>query len=123
GWNCQAPHASAVSSFDTTVNVLEGLAAYTAAGGPLHVDGAMRGGEEYLLERRMFRRRTTGEVANPGFLRLAYPPQWHYDVLRGLDHLRVAGRAPDARAQEAIDVLRSKRREDGRWDLDRAHAG
>ncbi|MFW7413437.1 hypothetical protein [Demequina sp. SO4-18] len=123
GWNCEAPHASAVSSFDTTVNVLEGMAAYAAAGGRVPVDAALRGGEEYLLERRMFRRRSTGEVANPGYVRLAFPSQWHYDILRGLDHLRVAGRAPDARAAEAIDLLRSKRREDGRWDLDRVHAG
>ncbi|MDN4481290.1 hypothetical protein [Demequina muriae] len=123
GWNCEAPHASSVSSFDTTVNVLEGLAAYGAAGGRVPVDAALRGGEEYLLERRMFRRRTTGEVAHPGYLRLAFPSQWHYDILRGLDHLRVASRAPDPRAAEAIDVLSSKQRDDGRWDLDRAHAG
>lgn len=123
GWNCEAPHASAVSSFDSTVNVLEGLTAYAEAGGSVPVDAAIRGGEEYLLERGMFRRRSTGEVAHPGYVRLAFPPQWHYDILRGLDHLRTARRAPDARAAEAIDVLRSKQGEDGRWVLERSHAG
>ncbi|MFV0632751.1 hypothetical protein [Demequina sp.] len=123
GWNCEAPHASAVSSFDTTINALEGLAAYAAAGGRVPVDAALRGGEEYLLERGMFRRLATGEPAAARFLDLAFPPQWHYDILRGLDHLRCAGRAPDPRAADAIEILRSKCGPDGRWCLERVHRG
>src|ERR1700753_752541 len=91
GWNCEAP-ASSRSSFHTTICVLEGLLEYQRAVGPLpEITAARRGGEEYLLDRSLFRRRSTGEVANREFLQLAYPPRYHYDVLRALDYLREGG--------------------------------
>jgi hypothetical protein len=71
-------------------------------------------GEEYLLERRMFRRKSTGEVADPRYLSFAFPTWFFYDVLRGLDHLRSAGAGPDDRATEAIEAIRSKQEADGR---------
>ncbi len=81
GWNCEAPQ-SARSSFHTTICVLEGLLEYErAAGSSPEVAAARLRGEEYLLERGLFRRRSTGEVANPAFLKLAFPPRYHYDGL------------------------------------------
>ncbi|WP_297081128.1 hypothetical protein [uncultured Demequina sp.] len=124
GWNCEVERGATVSSFDTTINVLEGLAAYRdVTPSPARIDEAMRAGEEYLLTRGLFRRLSTGDVVDPAYLELSYPPQWHYDVLRALDYLRAVGRAPDPRAAEAIDVLRSKRLPDGRWPLERVHRG
>ncbi|MDE0572743.1 hypothetical protein ON058_04850 [Demequina sp. B12] len=124
GWNCEVERGATVSSFDTTINVLEGLSAYRdAAEAPALIDEAMRAGEEYLLSRSLFRRRSTGEVIDPAYLELSYPPQWHYDVLRALDYLRDADRAPDPRAAEAIEVIRSKRLPDGRWPLERVPRG
>ncbi len=120
GWNCDAPK-SVCSSFHTTICVLEGLLEYErAVGGADEIAAARRRGEEYLLERRLFRRRSTGEVAHPAFLELAFPPRYHYDVLRALDHLRAAGAAPDARMSDAWQLVRCKQ-VDGRWPLDRAY--
>jgi hypothetical protein len=124
GWNCEAENGSVRSSFDTTINVLEGLLAFEhAVGGDDRVRAARRTGEEYLLERRLFRRRSTGDVAADRYLSFAFPYYWHYDVLRALDHFRRAGAARDPRMAEAVDVVRAKRQPDGRWLLDRILPG
>jgi hypothetical protein len=121
GWNCEAPK-SARSSFHTTICVLEGLLEYErAVGSAPEIAAARRRGEEYLLERGLFRRRSTGEIANPAFLTFAFPPRYHYDVLRALDYLRGAGVQPDARIGDALRVVESRQQADGRWLLDRAH--
>jgi hypothetical protein len=102
--------------------VLEGLLEYErAVGSAADVSAARLRGEEYLLERSLFRRLSTCEVANAAFLELAFPPRYHYDVLRGLDYFRAAGREPDARVGEAVDLVESKRQADGSWLLDRAY--
>jgi hypothetical protein len=89
------------------------------------IRAARRRGEEYLLERGLFRRRSTGEVAHPEFLELAFPPRYHYDILRALDYFRNAyvqnGVGPDARMGDAVRLVESKRQSDGRWLLDRAY--
>ena len=124
GWNCYTEHGSTVGSFDSTVNVVEGLLAFErATGGSPQVAAARRRGEEYLLERGLFRRRSTGEVAVPGYLQLSFPPRWHHDVLRGLDHFREAGGAPDPRLEEALALVRDRRQPDGTWLLDATHPG
>jgi hypothetical protein len=130
GWNCEAPTRSARSSFNTTICVLEALAEYERAGGATPALGsAQRRGQEYLLERRLLRRRSTGEViardrkGGGDWTQLAFPSWWHYDVLRGLDHFRRAGRAPDERAAEAVELVASKRDRDGRWPLDIMYPG
>lgn len=118
GWNCDAPK-SRCSSFHSTICVLEGLLEYErAVGSTPEIAEARRRGEEYLLKRHLFRRLSTGEVADQGFLRFAFPPRYHYDVLRALDYLRAAAVAPEPRMDEAIQVVVSKRQADGRWLLD-----
>jgi hypothetical protein len=100
----------------------EGLLEYERAIGPApEIAAVRRRGEEYLLERGLFRRRTTGEVANPEFLKFAFPPRYHYDVLRALDYFRDAGVRPDARFKDALHVVESRRQADGRWLLDGAY--
>lgn len=120
GWNCEAPK-SVRSSFHSTICVLEGLLEYERAAGatPELVEARRRGGE-YLLERGMFRRRSTGEVAVPEFLQFSFPPRCYYDVLRGLDYLREAGVTPDGRVDDAIHLVEGKRQTDGTWLLDGA---
>lgn len=124
GWNCEAENGSVRSSFDTTINVLDGLLELErATGGSAEVRTARRGGEEYLLERGLFRRKSTGEVAVPAYLEFAFPYYWHYDVLRVLDYFRRSGADPDTRMAEAVTVVRSKRQSDGRWLVDWIHPG
>ncbi|MBA2684004.1 MAG: hypothetical protein H0U66_05910 [Gemmatimonadaceae bacterium] len=121
GWNCEAPKSTR-SSFHTTICVLEGLLEYErAVGSAPEIAAARRRGEEYLLERSLFRRRSTGDVAHPAFLSFAYPPRYHYDVLRALDYLRDAGVQHDARIDEALRLVESRRQADGRWLLDWAN--
>ena len=92
GWNCEVENGATVSSFGTTINVLEGLLEHErATGGSARVGEARRRGEAYLLERRLFRRKSTGEVIDPSWLQFSFPHWYHYDVLRGLDYLRDAG--------------------------------
>ncbi len=123
GWNCWAEHGATVSSFDSTICVLEGLLEYERSPGRIAVAAARGRGEEYLLQRGLFRRRSTGDVAVPTWLEFSWPPRWHYDVLRALDHFRCAGEAPDQRVAEAVQLVRDRRRPDGTWPLENTHPG
>ena len=124
GWNCEVENGATVSSFGTTINVLEGLLEHErATGGSAEVRAARQRGEEYMLERRLFRRKSTGEVIDPSWLQFSFPTWYFYDVLRGLDYLRDAGVEPDERVAEAIAVVESNRDPDGRWPLQNVHEG
>jgi hypothetical protein len=124
GWNCETENGSVRSSFATTINVLEGLLAHErATGGSAPSIAARRRGEEYLLERKLFRRKSTGEVVDPAWRQFSFPTRWHYDVLRGLEYFRSAGEEPDSRMAEAVDLLRSKQQPDGTWLLENTHPG
>jgi len=134
GWNCEAENGSTRSSFNTTICVLEALLEYERAsegrpGDNPRVTAARLRGEQYLLERRMFRRLSTGEAIEQDrkggamWSRFAFPTWWHYDVLRGLEYLRNAGVAPDERVAEAIELVASKRDGDSRWRLDTRYSG
>src|SRR5579864_1268037 len=124
GWNCEQESGSTRGSFNTTIEVLEGFLAYEqATGATPEVTAARLRGQEYVVERRMFRRLSTGEVIDPAWTQFSYPAGWYYDVLRGLDYLRAAGAAPDERVAEAIDLVESKRDSDGRWSLENPHPG
>ena len=122
GWNCEAERGSVRSSFHTTNCVLEGLLAFERAFGaaPASTEARTRA-HEYLLERRLLRRLTTGDIIDPAWTQLAFPTLWHYDVLRALDYLRAAGVPPDARMEEAVTAVRERRQGDGRWLLDVRH--
>ncbi len=89
----------------------------------MQVADARRRGEEYLLERRLFRRLSTGEVPAERWLQLSWPPRWHYDVLRGLEHFRRTSDVPDPRLDEAVRLVRDKRQDDGTWLLENTHPG
>lgn len=122
-WNCEAENGSVRSSFDTTINVLDGLLAYErVTGGTPESREARLSGEEYLLKRSLFRRLSTGEPADRKYLQFIHPNRWHHDVLRGLDYFRAAAALteadPDPRLGEAIEYIESRRSEDGTWPLD-----
>ena len=122
GWNCEQENGSTRGSFHSTINVLEGLLEHErATGGSAEVTAALQRGHEYLLERRMLRRLSSGGLIDPAFTLFSFPTGWHYDALRGLDHLRAAGVMPDARMAEAIDLVRSKRDAEGRLPLENPH--
>jgi hypothetical protein len=130
GWNCEAERGSTRSSFNTTICVLEALLEFErgGGGGPDVTDARLRG-QEYLLERRLFHRKSTGEAISrdrkggASFTSFAFPNWWHYDVLRGLDYLRAAGAPVDPRLEEGLALVESKRTADGRWLLEGRYPG
>lgn len=117
GWNCEPVEESQRSSFDSTLCVIEGLAAYerSVPGAPPEIAAFRRLGEEYLLERGLFRRRSTGEIVLPRYANLKFPPYWTYDVLRALDYFRSAHDRPDPRVADAVELVVAQRGDDGRW--------
>jgi hypothetical protein len=122
GWNCHV--ASERSSFHTTISVLEALLEHEKSiGGEPALASARARAHEYLLERRLMYSLRTGELINKRWLLMSFPPRWFYDVIRALDYLREAGARPDPRCDEAIEVIRSKERRDGRWPLQNRHPG
>lgn len=120
GWNCRP---SEVSSMHSTVSALEGLALRAARHPSGDLDDAMAAGREYLLQRRLFRGRRSGEIIQPAFKLFSFPPRWKYDVLRALEHFQDVRAAGDVRLEEAIELLKSKRRADGTWPLQNRHSG
>ncbi|MEO6085591.1 MAG: squalene cyclase, partial [Umezawaea sp.] len=128
GWNCEWVNGSTRSSFHSTLNSLKGLLADEAAtGGTGATVAARRSGEEYLLERGLFRRLSTGEPVAPWVNRFAYPFRSFYDVLNAAEYFREAtlldGTPPDPRMADAIDLIRAARQPDGTWLQARRHPG
>ena len=128
GWNCEWVDGSTRSSFHSTLNVLTGLLAYEQlVGGDEEVRAQRQRGQEYLLERRLMHRLSTGEQVAPWVPRFAYPFRWFYSVLRAVDHVRAAalwdGFGPDERLAEAVQVIRDARQPDGTWIQERRHPG
>ncbi len=124
GWNCETENGSVRSSFHTTICVLEGLLEHERAGhGSVATLTARRQAEQYLIDRQLMHRLSTGQNIDEDFLQFAFPTWWHYDVLRALDYFRAAGTPPRPEFDEAIALVRSKNQDDDRWLLDKVHPG
>ncbi len=125
GWNCQRPAGATHASLHTTISALEGLRLYEVHRGRrlAAVRAAQRRGREFLLAHRLFRSHRSGEIIKPAFIRFAFPPRWHYDILRALDYFRAVNAPRDQRLSEAIDIVRSSQRGDGRWTLQNRYKG
>ncbi|MGC9320267.1 MAG: hypothetical protein ACP5KN_19695 [Armatimonadota bacterium] len=116
GWNCDKRPEAHHSSFHESFTPMWGLLLYTDATGDEQKRSAARRTAELLLEHRLFRSSTDGSLIHEEWTKLHWPWYWHYDVLAGLDVLRlVDGALEDPRAQEALDLVEQQRREDGRW--------
>lgn len=125
GWNCRRLYGATHSSVHTTISALEGLRFFE-----LHrkrklraVRAAQQRGREFLLVHKLFRSHRTGEIIKPIFLRLSFPPRWHYDILRALDYFQAVKAPRDQRLAEAIEIVQNKQREDGRWPLENSYRG
>ncbi len=125
GWNCRRDLGATHASVHSTISVLEGLRLYGLQRGrkTRAVRAAQRRGREFLLMHRLFRSDRTGEIIKPIFIRFAFPPRWHYDILRALDYFQAAGAPRDERLAEAIEIVQNTRRGDGRWSLENRWKG
>jgi hypothetical protein len=116
GWNCAArTDKSKHSSFHTSIQALEALDAYTSAGGPVDSSESLQRGHQFFLDHRLYQSHRTGAVAIRGSTRFPAFPEWHFDVLRGLEHFRQSGAPRHERLHEAVEVVQRARRKDGRW--------
>jgi hypothetical protein len=124
GWNCESIRSgSAHGSFHTSITVLEALLAYQRNGGSCDVRAAMDKGREFFLDHHLYRSHRTGAVVDESFTRFPFPPQWHFDIMRGLEHFRLAGAERDQRLSDAVEVIRRRRRVDGTWQTFRPYPG
>jgi hypothetical protein len=125
GWNCRRRFGATHSSVHTTISALEGLRLYELHRGRQlrKVRVAQRRGREFLLVHRLFRSHRTGAIIKPVFIRFAFPPRWHYDILRALDHFQAVDAPRDLRLADAIDIVKTSQCEDGRWSLQHAYKG
>jgi hypothetical protein len=128
GWNCEWESGSTRSSFHSTLASLKGLLAFErATGGNEATRAARRAGEEYLLERRLMYRLSTGEIVGPWVSQFTSPSRWRYSVLTAADYFREAslhdGTPPDWRLAEAIAEVQSQRQPDGTWLQGHRHPG
>jgi hypothetical protein len=117
GWNCAAfPGGKRKhSSFHTSISALDGLAAYAAAGGAVDTSAAQEHGREFFLRHHLYQSHRTGEVAIPASVRFPLLPQWHFDVLRALEHFAAVDAPRDDRLTDALAVVERARRKDGTW--------
>jgi hypothetical protein len=124
GWNCDSiRRGSTHGSFHTSITVLEALHAYGGAGGPVAVDRHAERGRAFFLAHRLYRSHRTGAVVDPALARFPFPPQWHYDIVRGLEHFREAGAERDGRMADAVEEVRRRRGRDGTWRAYRPYPG
>ena len=124
GWNCESIRSgSRHGSFHTSITALEALRAYEIAGDGIPVHAAIDAGQDFFLRHSLYRSHRTGQPVDPAFLRFPFPPQWHFDVLRGLEHFREAGGARDDRLADAVQRVRAARSGDGRWRMYRPYPG
>ena len=122
GWNCEAPKSTR-SSFHTTICALEGLLEYQkACGASAKLKKATTRAQKYLLDRHLLRTLSTGKIIDKRWMRFTYPPRWHYDVLRGVHYMCQAGVKPDKRVDEAIQIVKKRRHQNGLWPLNLLHA-
>ena len=130
GWDCEWVEGSVRSSYHSTLNSLKGLLEYEALTGQSTRE-IRRPAEEFLLERELFRRKSTGEPVADWVFEFAYPFRWRYSVLNAAEYFRKASavdglatdEAPDQRMESAIGKIEEKRQADGTWLQDHRFPG
>ena len=65
----------------------------------------------------------TGEIIKPAFTRFAFPPRWHYDVLRALDHFQVVGALARSATPRSRRARSPEPGEDRPWPLPKPYPG
>jgi hypothetical protein len=120
GWNCDPRASGRRSSFHESLAPMWGLHEFAEATGARWAREAALRTAELFLEHRLFRSLRTGEPSHASFLVAHWPPYWHYDAPRALTILARMDLARDPRADDALELLASLRRADGRWRASRA---
>ncbi len=125
GWNCRTVRfGDRHSSFHTSIMALEALAEIDrSTPGRTEIADALTKGSEFFLDHRLYKSHRTGQIVSAAFTRFSFPPRWHYDALRGLEHFANTSAPLDKRLDDALALLHSRQRKDGRWPVQNKHAG
>jgi hypothetical protein len=127
GFNCNSNTIGAThSSMHSTISVIEGFLEYAKNGYRYRLEELQEAEDNsrtFLLQHRLFRSDQTGNIIDKKMLMLSYPSRWKYDILRALDYFQFAEIDYDPRMQDAIDILKKKRRKDNTWPLQAKHPG
>lgn len=117
GWNCDKTPGATHSSFHESLPPTWGLSEFARATGAADAAAAAHRAAEFYLDHHLFRSHTTGEVGDRRWLQSPYPAYWHYNFVQGMTILARVGALPDARADEAIRLLRDRQQSDGLWHV------
>jgi len=127
GFNCNSNTKGAVhSSLHSTISVIEGILEYKKNGYKYRLEELQEAADKsrtFILQHRLFRSDRTGNIIDKKMLMLSYPSRWKYDILRALDYFHFAGVNYDPRMQDALDILKQKRRKDKKWPVQAKHPG
>ncbi len=129
GFNCYS-NSNTVrpvhSSMHSTISVLEGFLEFSSNHHSYRlneIQKSVNSAQQFLLEHKLFRSHRTGEIIDKKMLVLSYPSRWKYDILRVLDYFQSSKIGYDPRMQDSIDILLSKRLNDGCWPVQSKHPG
>jgi hypothetical protein len=111
--------------FASTLLALESLREYANLyqEDAARVSEAQTRGREFLLQHHLFKNKDADQIFDQKMTRFSFPPRWHYDVLVALDYFQACRTEKDDRLEQAIDLVKSKRRKDGTWNLQNRHPG
>ncbi len=127
GFNCQSTRIGSVhSSLHTTLSVLEGINEYKKNGFRYKLKELKKIEKdciEFILIHKLYKSDKTGKVISNNFTRIPYPPRWKYDILRCLDYFQYSNITYDIRMQGALDLLLTKRKQNGFWNLQAPYPG
>jgi hypothetical protein len=122
GWNCDRSATGKVSSFNESAIPMRALALYAAVRDCAEARAAVERASEVFLCRRLFRRRSNGNVMDHRFTKIHYPAYWHYDFLFGLKVLAETGFIGEPQCSDALDLLEGKRLPDGGFPAEASYS-
>ncbi len=118
GWTCW--NYKDAPAQGRTLDAWEGLSAfavYPKSKWSKSMTDCVEKGAEFFLAKELHRQ---GARYEPWY-RFHWPVHYRYDIMVGFDVLTALGYGDDKRLAFATDLLRTKRRPDGRWNLDANH--
>jgi hypothetical protein len=120
GWNCDYPEKKVKhSSFMSTIEPLWAYSEIPRQQWTRKMKRSTNDGAEFLLMHHLYKSDNHHwQETRPFFTNLHFPMYYFYDILHALRVLTKLGYGDDERTRNAIQLLLSKRRPDGTWNLE-----
>ena len=120
GWNCDHPEKKVKhSSFMSTIEPLWAYSEVPRQKWTRKMKRSINDGAEFLLMHHVYKSDNHHwQETYPFFTKLHFPMYYFYDILHALRVLTKLGYGDDERTRSAVQLLLSKRRPDGAWNLE-----